>query len=120
MPSNLTEFKISQTGTDLLHNPLLNKGTAFTEAERTEFELHSWLPCHVSTIEEQLQRIRENFDRLETPLEKYIQLRDLQDRNETLFYAFILKNIEDALPIIYTPTVGQACEEYSHIFRFKN
>ena len=118
MPSNLKELKISQTGIDLLHNPLLNKGTAFTEAERTEFELHSWLPCYVSTMEEQLQRIRENFDRLETPLEKYIQLRALQDRNETLFYAFILKNIEDALPIIYTPTVGQACEEYSHIFRF--
>ncbi len=121
MPSNFTlqnVKEVSQTGIALLRTPLLNKGTAFPEAERTEFELHGLLPPHISTIAEQLQRVRENFDRLETPLEKYIQLRALQERNETLFYAFTLKHIEDALPIIYTPTVGQACQEYSHIFRF--
>ncbi len=117
MPKKSEELQISQTGGDLLHNPILNKGTAFTFAERTAFELHALLPPHVSTMTEQLQRVGENFDRLKTPLEKYIQLRALQDRNETLFYAFILSNIEETMPIIYTPTVGQACSEYSHIFR---
>jgi len=76
------------------------------------------LPPHISTIEEQIQRIRENFDCLNTPLQKHIQLRALQERNETLFYAFVLAYIEEVMPIIYTPTVGQAVEEYSHIFRF--
>ena len=118
MPSNPKALEVSQRGIDLLRNPLLNKGTAFPESERTDFGLHALLPPHVSTMEEQFQRVRENFDRLETPLKKYIQLRALQDRNETLFYAFILHNIEDTMPIVYTPTVGQACQEYSRIFRF--
>ena len=86
MPSNPKALEVSQRGIDLLRNPLLNKGTAFPESERTDFGLHALLPPHVSTMEEQFQRVRENFDRLETPLKKYIQLRALQDRNETLFY----------------------------------
>ena len=118
MPHSQQILEVSETGIDLLRNPILNKGSAFSDSERSEFELHILLPSHVFTMEEQLQRVRENFDRLETPLQKYIQLRALQDRNETLFYAFVLKNIADTMPIIYTPTVGEAVEEYSHIFRF--
>jgi malate dehydrogenase (oxaloacetate-decarboxylating) len=118
MSADPKELAVSQTGINLLRNPILNKGTAFTQAERDEFELHGLLPPHIATMEEQLQRVRENFDRLDAPLKKYIQLRALQERNETLFYAFLLKYIEDAMPVLYTPTVGQAVEEYSHIFRF--
>ena len=117
MSSDSKALEVPQTGIDLLRNPLLNKGSAFSENERTEFELHGLIPTHISTMSEQLLRVLENFDRLETPLKKYIQLRALQDRNETLFYAFVLDNIEEVLPIVYTPTVGQAVEEYSHIFR---
>ena len=108
---------ISKTGMDLLRDTILNKGSAFTEDERTEFLLHGLLPPHVATMDEQLQRAHENFNRAETPMLKYIYLRALQERNETLFYTFIMRNLEETIPIIYTPTVGAAVEEYSHIFR---
>ena len=108
---------VSKTGMDLLRNAVLSKGTAFTEDERTEFWLHGFLPPHVSTIEEQLQRVHENFDRADTPILKYIYLRALQERNEILFYAFIRHDLEETIPIVYTPTVGTAVEEYSNIFR---
>ena len=108
---------VSQTGVDLLRNPILNKGSVFTDSERIEFELQGLIPPHISTMEDQLQRVWENFECLETPLQKHIQLRALQDRNETLFYAFVLRNLAEILPIIYTPTVGQAVQEHGHIFR---
>ncbi|MBM3237050.1 NAD-dependent malic enzyme [Candidatus Poribacteria bacterium] len=108
---------VSKTGMDLLRDAVLSKGTAFTEDERTEFLLHGLLPPHVSTMDEQLQRIHEGFNRAETPILKYIHLRSLQDRNEHLFYAFIMHDLEETIPIVYTPTVGTAVEEYSHIFR---
>jgi malate dehydrogenase (oxaloacetate-decarboxylating)(NADP+) len=104
-------------GVELLHDPVRNKGTAFTEAERDALGLRGLLPPHVHTMEEQVIRVLENFHREPTDLEKYIQMIGLQDRNETLFYRVVLDHIEEMMPIIYTPTVGQGCQEYGHIFR---
>ncbi len=104
-------------GTALLSNSLLNKGTAFTEAERDALGLRGLLPPKVFTIEEQLQRAYGNFTRKAEPLEKYIFLTTLQHRNETLFYRLVQDHAEEMIPIIYTPTVGQACLEYGAIFR---
>lgn len=104
-------------GVDLLHDSALNKGTAFTLAERDLLGLRGLLPPHVQTEEEQLRRVVANLHRKATPLERYIFLLSLLDRNETLFYRTILNNIEEMLPLIYTPTVGQACQEFSNIFR---
>jgi malate dehydrogenase (oxaloacetate-decarboxylating)(NADP+) len=106
-----------ETGVDLLHNPALNKGTAFTKEEREALDLQGLLPPHVSTQEEQVLRIMENFRLKPNNLEKYIHMMALQGRNETLFYRVVLDHIEEMMPIIYTPTVGQACQEYGHIFR---
>ena len=98
-------------------NPLLNKGTAFTEQERDALGLRGLLPPRVFTIEEQLRRVYGNFRRKLDPLEKYIFLTTLQNRNETLFYKLVQEHAEEMIPIIYTPTVGQACLEYGAIFR---
>ncbi|MEJ2210382.1 MAG: NAD-dependent malic enzyme [Anaerolineae bacterium] len=106
-----------QTGVDLLHNPALNKGTAFTEEERDALGLRGLLPPHVHTPEEQVMRVMENFSRKPNDLEKYIFMIALQDRNQTLFYRVVLEHIEEMMPIIYTPTVGQGCQQYGHIFR---
>jgi len=95
----------------------LNKGTAFTERERDAFGLRGLLPPRVFTIEEQLRRVYGNFCRKATDLEKYIFLTTLQNRNETLFYRLVQEFAEEMIPIIYTPTVGQACLEYGAIFR---
>jgi malate dehydrogenase (oxaloacetate-decarboxylating)(NADP+) len=104
-------------GIELLHNEQLNKGTAFTEEERDALKLRGLLPPHVNTIEEQQQRVLWNLKHKPTPLEKYIFLIGLQDRNETLFYRTVIDNIHDLMPIIYTPTVGEACAQFGHIFR---
>ncbi len=105
------------TGPDLLHNPTLNKGTAFTQKERDKLGLRGLLPPHIHTTQEQVTRVLENFRKKPTPLEKYIYMVSLQDRNETLFYRVVVDNMEEMMPIIYTPTVGQGCQEYGHIFR---
>jgi malate dehydrogenase (oxaloacetate-decarboxylating)(NADP+) len=105
------------TGAALLHDPLLNKGTAFSQAERIAYRLQGLLPPHVHTMEEQLERGLDNFRAKQTDLERYIYLCSLQDRNETLFYRLLVENIDEMLPIVYTPTVGQACQQWSHIFR---
>jgi malate dehydrogenase (oxaloacetate-decarboxylating)(NADP+) len=107
----------TQTGVDLLHNPALNKGTAFTEEERDTLGLRGLLPPYVHTHEEQALRVMENFYKKPNDLERYIHMMALQGRNETLFYRVVLDHIEEMMPIIYTPTVGQACQEYGHIFR---
>ncbi|MEP7324964.1 MAG: NAD-dependent malic enzyme, partial [Gemmatimonadota bacterium] len=100
-----------------LHDPRLNKGTAFTESERDALHLRGLLPPRVFTLAEQQQRIMENFERKESDLERYIYMVALQDRNETLFYRTVVDNIATMLPIIYTPTVGEACRLFGHIFR---
>ncbi|MCX6938821.1 MAG: NAD-dependent malic enzyme [Verrucomicrobia bacterium] len=104
-------------GTALLTNSLLNKGTAFTERERDALGLRGLLPPRVFTLEEQVERVLGNLRRKESPLEKYIFLTTLQNRNETLFYRVMQDHTEEMLPLIYTPTVGQACLEYGAIFR---
>lgn len=105
------------TGQGLLETPLLNKGSAFPEAERRQFGLLGVLPPHVSTLEEQAARAYENFKRKDTELERYIFLGSLQDRNETLFYRLVQDHITEMMPVIYTPGVGVGCQQYSHIYR---
>jgi len=104
-------------GVELLHDPLLNKGTAFTEAERDSLGLRGLLPPRVASQDQQLERVLENYRRKTSDLEKYIYLISLQERNEALFYRLVMGNLEEMMPIIYTPTVGLACQKYGHIFR---
>jgi malate dehydrogenase (oxaloacetate-decarboxylating)(NADP+) len=107
----------SPRGLALLHNPALNKGTAFGEEEREALGLRGLLPPDVQTQDQQVLRVMENFCQKPTDLEKYIQMIALQDRNQTLFYRVVLDHLEEMMPIIYTPTVGQACQQYGHVFR---
>ena len=104
-------------GSQILHEPLLNKGTSFSDAERDQLGLRGLLPPRILSLETQKEKILENFFAMENDLEKYIYMIALQDRNETLFYHTVIDEIEAMMPIIYTPTVGQACQEYDHIFR---
>jgi malate dehydrogenase (oxaloacetate-decarboxylating) len=104
-------------GIDRIEDPLLNKGTAYTEAERREWGLLGLLPPHIDTLEEQAERAYEAYSVKDSPLEKHIYLRQLQDENETLFYRLLLDHVEEMMPMVYTPVVGQACQEFSHIYR---
>lgn len=110
-------MKINLNGPELLNNSRLNKGTAFTDSEREVFELHGLLPSHVGTLQDQQARRREVLMSLTTPIEKYRFMRDLQDSNETLFYSLITNYVEETLPVVYTPTVGEACQKFSEIWR---
>ncbi len=110
-------LSVTLRGEAVVHDPMLNKSIAFTNEEREALELEGIFPHHVATLEEQIARTRENYDLKPDNLEKYIFLRSLQDRNETLYYALIKNFIEEMLPIIYTPTVGQAVERFGHNFR---
>ena len=109
--------KVSLSGYALINSPRLNKGTAFSDAERDEFHLHGLLPPHVGTLKEQIDRRLQALREQPTSFHKYTFLRDLQDANETLFYSLILQNIAEVLPLVYTPTVGEGCQRFSEIWR---
>jgi len=105
------------TGVRLLNAPFLNKETAFSAEERMMFHLLGLLPPHIEMIEAQEERAYDALHQKTDPLEKHIYLRQLQDRNETLFYYLVIKHLEEIMPLIYTPTVGLACERFSRIYR---
>lgn len=107
----------STRGRNLLIDPFANKGSAYSVQERTALGLHGLIPAAVSNMEEQLARCYENYQANETNLGKFIYLSGLQDRNETLFYRLVHDHIDEMMPIVYTPVVGEACQKYSHIYR---
>ncbi|WP_432454222.1 MULTISPECIES: NAD-dependent malic enzyme [unclassified Agarivorans] len=115
---NGNEFRpVSISGTALLNDRTLNKSTAFSYEEREAFNLNGLLPPKPQTFDDQLQRVYQGFLSACSDIEKYQYLRALQDRNETLFYALISRHVEEMTPIIYTPTVGKACQEFSHRYQ---
>lgn len=109
--------QVSLTGYDLINSPRLNKGTAFPDKERDEFDLHGLLPPHVGNLDEQVERRLEALRDQPSSFRRYSFLRDLQDINETLFYALLLRNIQEMLPLVYTPTVGEGCQRFSEIWK---
>ncbi|MGB5423262.1 MAG: NAD-dependent malic enzyme, partial [Desulfobacterales bacterium] len=111
------KFTALHSRMNYIHDPALNKGTAFTEEERDKLGLWGLLPPGINTMEEQVLRVMGNYNRKTSDLEKYIFLVALQDRNQTLFYRVLTDHLEEMMPIIYTPTVGLACQEFVHIFR---
>ncbi len=110
-------LEVALTGQMLLEHPPLNKGSSFPEDERREFHLLGLLPQHVAPLEVQLARTYENYRRKDDDLERYIFLASLQDRNEILFYRLLSEHIREMSPIVYTPVVGLACQQYSHLYR---
>src|SRR5246500_2076236 len=104
-------------GMDLLDTPVWNKGTAFDDNERAAFGLQGLIPARIESLEEQVGRAYEAFKTKSTDLGRHIYLRQLQDSNETLFYRLMLEHVEEMMPIVYTPTVGLACQQFSHIYR---
>jgi malate dehydrogenase (oxaloacetate-decarboxylating) len=115
--ANQQALQVSLSGFSLINSPRLNKGTAFSEDERDAFDLHGLLPPHVGTLDEQIARRLHALERQPNPFSKYAFLRDLQDTNETLFYALVVRNVEQMLPLVYTPTVGEGCQRFSEIWR---
>lgn len=117
MKSTKRPLYIRYAGPALLETSLLNKGSAFTKEERRNFNLEGLLPHSIETIEEQVRRCYMQFSSFSDDLVKHIYLRNIQDSNETLFYRLMADNLEEMMPIIYTPTVGRACQEFSRIYR---
>ena len=113
--SDVIQTRLS--GYDLLNNPRLNKGTAFTEEERDTFALHGLLPPDEGNLDQQLERRKKALENQQTVFGKYSFMRDLQDTNETLFYSLIAHNVEELLPVVYTPGVGEGCQRFSEIWR---
>lgn len=114
---NNTPFYTTVTGSALLENSLLNKESAFTDEERSTFHLHGLLPEAVETINTQTVRCYQQFCQIDKALDRHIYLRNLQDTNETLFYRLLQEHLSEMIPFIYTPTVGQACQQFSHLYR---
>src|SRR3954465_13784210 len=106
-----------RSGYDLLNDPLLNKGTGFTDPERETLELHGLLPPTIATPDEQVARRLQAFRQLPNDYARYVFLRGLQDTNEVLFYALLVRHLEEMLPIVYTPPVGLGCQQFSQSFR---
>jgi malate dehydrogenase (oxaloacetate-decarboxylating)(NADP+) len=109
--------KISKKGFSVLHDPLQNKGTAFTEKERQALGLEGLLPPRVDSLELQLGRVHAELDMLDSDLQRYLFLMDLQSRNQTLFFSILMSDPARFMPLVYTPTVGEACQKFDHIFR---
>ena len=114
---SIAPIKTKLSGFNLLNNPRLNKGTAFTEEERDIFSLHGLLPPHIGTLDQQMSRRKKVLDGHANDFDKYSYMRDIQDTNETLFYALLEHHVEELLPIVYTPTVGEGCQRFSEIWR---
>jgi len=114
---SIAPIKTKLSGFNLLNNPRLNKGTAFTEEERDIFSLHGLLPPHIGTLDQQMSRRKKVLDGHANGFDKYSYMRDIQDTNETLFYALLEHHVEELLPIVYTPTVGEGCQRFSEIWR---
>ncbi len=117
LPNFNEPIETDLSGIDLINRPMLNKGTAFTDAERDMFGLHGLLPPHVGTLDQQVARRLKVLRAFATDFERYAYLRELQDSNETLFYALVTRHLEEMLPLIYTPTVGEGCQRFSEIWR---
>jgi len=116
-PDGTWAVQVSKRGREVLRDAMVNKGTAFTNEEREALGLRGLLPAGVATVEQQESRIADALDRLDSPLQRYVELADLHDRNETLFYRLLSSRPRQLLPIVYTPTVGEASQNFSHIFR---
>ena len=116
-PAHPDVIRTHRTGYDLLLHPGLNKGTAFTEEERTVFALHGLLPPHIGTLDDQRARRKRALDNEPSAFGKYTLMRDLQDSDETLFYSLIAHYVEELLPVVYTPAVGEGCQRFSEIWR---
>jgi len=112
-----TSSELIKMGIERIEDPLLNKGTAFTTEERLKYGLTGLLPPHIDSLDEQVDRAYEAFSAEESEIDKHVYLRDLQDENETLFYRLLLDHVEEMMPLVYTPVVGLACQEFSHIYR---
>jgi len=108
---------MTSTPISILRDPIVNKGLGFAELERDTLRIRGLIPSRVLTIEQQAEQALINLNRKQTDLEKYIYLTDLQDTNENLFYYLAVKHVKAIMPLIYTPTVGLACQKYSEIFR---
>ncbi len=108
---------VAERGRQLLTEPLLNKGTAFTPEEREAFGLQGLLPPQTSTIDQQLERVRSQWDAKPNAVEQHIFLAGLLNRNETLFHRFVVENLQETVPVVYTPTVGEACRQWSRMYR---
>ena len=110
-------IRVSKTGYELIRDPLLNKGTGFSWRERDELGLHGLLPHEQNTMEQQARRNYNAIHAIEHPLDQYVSLTALQDRNEQLFYRVLMEHLEEFMPIVYTPTVGLATQNFSHVYR---
>ncbi|MDP2322230.1 MAG: NAD-dependent malic enzyme [Acidobacteriota bacterium] len=108
---------VDQRGEEILRDPFTNKGTAFSAAEREDLGLDGLVPPAINTMDQQLARVHENFRAKSSPISRYINLAGLQDRNETLFFRLVHDHIDEMMPVVYTPVVGEACQRFSHIFR---
>jgi malate dehydrogenase (oxaloacetate-decarboxylating)(NADP+) len=117
LPSSTDPLRVKSRGLALLNDPWLNKGTSFTAEERIALGLSGLLPPHSADMEEQVMRVMENYAHLSDPLDKYTFLISLADRNMTLFYRVLMENLLEMTPIMYTPTVGYACQKFGHIYR---
>ena len=110
-------IKTTKRGKELIHDPLLNKGSAFTPQERDELGLHGLIPPQQNTLEQQARRAHNSLLRLSEPLDKYVGLSAIQERNEHLFYRILMDHMTEYMPIVYTPTVGLATQNFSQVFQ---